>query len=247
MGLAATDRGSKQMALLLGAVVAFLSPSLLVRLPLGNSNRTQRRIFPRGPFVTRYLATYAVWNLAIGIFNPFFSAYFSRQLHMPVSRIGIVFSGAQLATLGALATAPALLRRFGTVPGIAGMQLGMAVSLALLATGPAAIAAGVFYAAYMSFQVMAEPGLFTLLMSRVEPGERGGASALNFFVTAAPQAAAAAIAGEAVTRYGYRVVLSAAAALAALAAFLFHRLMAEHATVQGHTVLDREIGSAAEG
>ena len=245
-GLAVTDRGSKQIALLFGAVVAFLSPWLLVRLPLGNGSRAEPKLFPRSPFVVRYLATYAVWNFAIGIFNPFFSAYFSRQLHMPVSMIGIVFSGAQLATLAALASAPALLKRVGTVAGISGMQLGMAVSLALLATSPPAIAAGALYASYMSFQVMTEPGLFTLLMSRVEPAERGGASALNFFVMAAPQAAAAAIAGVAVTRFGYQVVLSAAAALAALSAFLFQHLMAQHAAGRGHSAPDPQVGATAE-
>ncbi len=217
--------GGKRPALLWGAFVAFLSPWVLLRLQLGKADHGERRVFPRGPFVIRYLAAYTVFHFAIGMFNPFFSAYFSRQLHMPVSRIGVVFSGAQLATLVALLLAPAVLRKFGTVAGIAGMQLGMAASLALLATGPPAIAAGVLYAAYMSFQVMTEPGVFTMLMGRVDPAERAGASALNFFAMNAPQAAAAGIAGVAVTRFGYQVVLGAAAAIAAVAAFLFWRLL----------------------
>lgn len=217
--------GGKRPALLLGALIAFLSPWVLLRLELGKPESVERRIFPRGPFIVRYLAAYTVFHFAIGMFNPFFSAYFSRQLHMPVGRIGVVFSGAQLATLVALLLAPSLMRRFGTVKGIAGMQLGMAGALALLATGPPAIAAGFLYAAYMSFQVMTEPGVFTMLMGKVDPAERAGASAMNFFAMNAPQAAASGIAGVAVTQFGYQWVLAAAAAIAATAAFLFWRLL----------------------
>jgi MFS family permease len=217
--------GGKRPALLLGALIAFLSPWVLLRLQLGKAEHGERRIFPRGPFVARYLAAYTVFHFAIGMFNPFFSAYFSRQLHMPVGRIGVVFSGAQLATLMALLLAPSVMRKFGTVTGIAGMQLGMAGALALLATGPPAIAAGFLYAAYMSFQVMTEPGVFTMLMGKVDPAERAGASAMNFLAMNAPQAAASGIAGVAVTHLGYQWVLAAAAAIAATAAFLFWRLL----------------------
>jgi predicted MFS family arabinose efflux permease len=224
-GLAATNQGAKRVALLGGAVVAFLAPWLLVRLPLNEEPRDDPRVFPSSPFVKRYVAAYAVWNLAIGIFNPFFSAYFSRQLGMPVARIGVVFAGGQLATVAGLFAAPAVLRRAGSVRGIALIQLGMALALMLLATGPSPLAAAALYAAYMAFQVMMEPGAFTLLMEGVKPGERGGASALNFFAMNAPQSAAAAAAGMAVTRFGYRPVLLCAAAIAALAAWLFRRLL----------------------
>jgi predicted MFS family arabinose efflux permease len=217
--------GGKRPALLLGAFVAFLSPWVLLRLQLGKPDPGQRRIFPRTPFVVRYLAAYTVFHFAIGMFNPFFSAYFSRQLHMPVNRIGVVFSGAQLATLVALLLAPSVLRKFGAVPGIAGMQLGMAVSLALLATGPPPIAAGVLYAAFMSFQVMTEPGVFTMLMGNVDADQRAGASALNFFAMHAPQAAAAGISGVAVAHFGYQPVLAVSSAFAAAAAWLFWRLL----------------------
>ena len=101
------------------------------------------------------------------------------------------------------------------------------VSLALLAAGPPAMVAGVLYAAYMSFQVMTEPGVFTMLMGKVDPAERAGASALNFFAMNAPQAAAAGLAGVAVTHFGYQWVLATAAAIAATAALLFWRLLGQ--------------------
>jgi hypothetical protein len=90
-----------------------------------------------------------------------------------------------MAELAALAAAPLIIQRIGAVSGIALMQAATAVSMALLATGPSALFAGVVFAMYGSFQYMSEPGIFTLLMSRATPGERGGVSSLNFFVMSA--------------------------------------------------------------
>ena len=225
-GLATGAKDAKQMALFLGAGVALLSPILLVKLPLGGVPAAPR-VLPRSPFVTRYMAAFAVWNLALGAFNPFFSAYFARQLHMGVAAIGIIFSISQAVQLAALLSAPAILRRWGMVPGIALTQLGAAAALAVLAFAPAVTVAAAAYAGYMSFQVMTEPGTFTLLMNQVEEGERAGVSALNFFVMSAAQAAAAGIAGVAVTRYGYPPVIASAAAIAAVAACLFRLLLGE--------------------
>lgn len=224
-GVVASGRDAKQIALFLGAGVALLSPWLLLRLPVPQSSDTASKMFPRSRFVNRYMAAFAVWNLAIGAFNPFFSAYFSRQLHMTVKQIGLVFSISQAVQLAALLAAPPILRRLGTVTGIACMQLGVAASLALLATGPAIAVAAAAYAAFMAFQFMSEPGTFTLLMNGVEESERAGVSALNFFIMSASQAASAGIAGVAVTQYGYATVLGVAAAIAATAAALFRLLL----------------------
>ncbi len=206
-----------------------LSPWILARLPLGPAADRSPRMFPRGPFVQRYMAAFAVWNLAVGAFNPFFSAYFSRELHMTVKQIGIVFSISQAVQLAALLLAPAILRRLGMVTGIASMQVGVGASLALLAAGPTATLAAAAYSAFMSFQFMCEPGTFTLLMNRVAESERAGVSALNFFVMSASQAASAGVAGFAVTRYGYAPVLTTAAAIAIVAALLFRLLLADAA------------------
>ena len=224
---AASPTAAKRLALLFGAAVALFSPILLVRLPLGGRAATGPKIFPRSPFVVRYLVVSTVWNIGVGVFNPFFSAYFARQLHLSVERIGFIFSASQLAQLGALMAAPLVLKRFGVVSGTSMMQAGVALSLALLSTGPSAAIAGIVYAMYGSFQYMSEPGVFTLLMSRVEPAERAGVSSLNFFVMSASQAAAAAIAGTAVVRFGYQPVLIFAAVTTALSAYLFRRLLQE--------------------
>jgi MFS family permease len=224
-GLVGNPTTAKQTALIFGAAVALLSPILLVRLPLGNRMGNEVKVFPRTSFVIRYFAVYVVWNVGIGAFNPFFSPYFRRELNLSVEQIGFVFSASQFVQLGALLAAPILLRRFGMISGISIMQAGAAVSLAALAIGPAAMPAAILYTLYASFQYMSEPGTFTLLMSRVSPSQRAGASALNFFVMSVSHAGAAAIAGTAVVHWGYRPVLIFASVATASSAYLFRRLL----------------------
>ena len=226
-GWAAGDVPARQIALLIGSGTALLSPLLLILLPLGRAENPAAKTFPWNPFVKRYLLAIAVWNLGVGAFNPFFTAYFSRQLHMSVPRIGFVYSTTQLLELGALLAAPVVLRRFGIVPGISMMQAGVALSLALLATGPPALAAGVIYAMFGSFQVMSEPATFTLVMSRVDADQRAGASSLNFFIVSASQAASSAVAGVSIVHFGYRPLLIFASITTGFAAWLFNRLLAE--------------------
>ena len=242
-GLAASDIPARQIALLIGSGTALLSPLLLARLPLPRTQNPEASVFPRTSFVKRFLVAFTVWNLGVGAFNPFFTAYFARQLHMSTPRIGVVFSAAQFAELGALLAAPMMLRRFGNVRGIALMQAGVAVSLALLATGPPALAAGFMYAMYGSFQFMSEPATFTLLMSRVQTDQRAGASSLSFFVTAASQALSSGLAGVSITRFGYRPLLIFASLATALAAWLFQRLLEESApdpvSVPGQFAVDQ--------
>ena len=229
-GIVASDLPARQIALLIGSGTALLSPLLLMRLPFGRAAKSEAKVFPRNTFIKRYLLAISVWNVGVGAFNPFFSAYFSRQLHMSVPRIGFVFSATHFAELGGLLAAPFVLRRFGIVPGISLTQAGVALSLALLATGPSALVAGIAYATYGAFQFMCEPATFTLLMSRVETEQRTGASSLSFFVTSASQAASSAVAGVSIVRFGYRPLLISACATTALAAWLFHRLLGESTT-----------------
>jgi MFS family permease len=228
-GLVAGEIPARQIALLTGSGIALLSPLLLMRLPVDRIASPDAKVFPRSSFIKRFLIAWAVWNLGVGAFNPFFTAYFARQLHMSTPRIGFIFSATQLLELGALLAAPLALRRFGVVPGISLMQAGVAISLAFLATGPPALAAGIAYALFGSFQCMSEPATFTLLMSRVETDHHAGASSLSFFVTAASQAAASAVAGQSIVRFGYRPLLIFAALTTAFAAWLFHRLLREDA------------------
>jgi predicted MFS family arabinose efflux permease len=171
-----------------------------------------------------------LWNVATGAFNPFFSVYFSKRLGMPVNQIGTMFSAAQLAQGAALLAAPFVLRRMGAINGLMSMQIATAVALAALGMGPTGVFAGALYAAYVAFQYMSEPGMYSLLMDRVKPEEQSGASALNFLVIFGGQAVAASLSGFAVQRFGYTLVLAAAAIAAVLAAFAVRQIRSSTAT-----------------
>jgi predicted MFS family arabinose efflux permease len=216
---------AKQASLLAACGFMALAAWWVGRLPRGRDATRKRVAFPRGGFIWRFLLVLAIWNLATGSFNPFFNAYFSRHLHASVEWIGTVFAGSQFLQMGAVLLAPAVLRRLGLVRGVAGMQLAAASAMLALAVAPSGAAAALAYACYMSLQYMSEPGAFSMLMSRVGQEEQGGASSLSFLVTFSAQAAAAAIAGAALTRFGYPGVLGAAACVAAIAALAFRFLL----------------------
>jgi predicted MFS family arabinose efflux permease len=70
--------------------------------------------------------------------------------------------------------------------------------------------------------------MYSLLMSRVPPSERAGASALNVLVISLAQAVAAAVSGASFVRFGYPTVLGVTAGVALAAAFLFRLLLGKN-------------------
>lgn len=225
-GLVASPAQSKQLVLFAGSACVALALWPLRRLRVESPPPSETRSYPAGRFIRRFLLAMAVWSLATGAFNPLFNAYFARQYRMAADRIGMVFSMAQIAQAAAMLAAPLVLRRLGLNRGVAVMQLATALALALLAPANVAVVGAALYAAYLSFQYMSEPGIYASLMNRVLPGQRSGASALNFLVLFGGQALAATVAGAVVARYGYAPMLTGAAIVAAVAALLFWRLPA---------------------
>ncbi len=215
----------KQAALLLSGALVTLALVPAWRLKPAAAAPARSRIYPRSAFLFRYLGIFAIWNLATGSFNPFANAFFARQ-HLPVERIGAVFSLSQLAQVGGVLAAPLVFRRSGLAGGVAWMMAATALGLAGLASGPAGSTLAGGYIAYMVCQWMSEPGLSTLLMNRVAEREREGASALNYLVAFTAQAAASFAAGHLLTRFGYGAVLSGAALTAVLSALLMRMWLA---------------------
>jgi predicted MFS family arabinose efflux permease len=218
---------AKRTALLAAAAFAALGAWPAARLRFAEPVREAARavkVYPRGRFLGGFLIALGCWSVAVGAFNPFFNAFFAR-LRMGTERIGLVYSGAKLFQVLAVLCAPLVFRRLGDVKGIAAMQLMTGLALATLAVSPAGTAAALAYTGYMSFQYMSEPGMFKMLMSRVTPGERSGASALYFLVTSIAASLSALAGGAAISRFGYSPTLLAAASIAALAALLFRKLM----------------------
>jgi hypothetical protein len=81
----------------------------------------------------------------------------------------------------------------------------------------------------MALQFMNEPGIYSLLMDQIPPGERSSASASTFFVNNGCQAIASAGMGVAIVRFGYSAALLGIAGLAVAATLLFARLSGWHA------------------
>jgi MFS family permease len=214
-------------ALWIGCAIVLLGllPSSKLRLRAPFSPLPQSRRLRRPPAAVIYfLAAAAVWNLGTGAFNPFFSAFFER-LHMPVERIGLVFSLSQLGQALAILAAPLVFRATGLIRGISRMQLLSAAALACLAASGGPGTAALAYGAYMTVQYMSEPGLLTYLMECVPESERSGVSALNFLVASSAQAIAAGLSGLLLRRFGYPPVLMLAAVLCAIAGVLFRLLL----------------------
>jgi len=214
----------KQPVLLLAALLVALALFPAWRLQVVEPRPERARIYPRSPFLLRYLAAFAAWNLATGSFNPFANVYFAH-LRFSVQRIGSVFSGSQVAQLVGVAMAPAVFRKAGLVTGIVWMMAATGAGLAGLSTQGGGSAAVLAYAWYMAFQWMSEPGLNALLMSRVEERERSGAAALNYMVAFSAQTVAALAAGRLLAHLGYGAVLAGSALLAVCAAGLFQALV----------------------
>ena len=175
----------------------------------------------------------AVWALVTGSFPPFANVYFVHHLGLSLQKMGFVFSLAQLVQFLAVLCAPLLFRLTGLVKGVILTQLATAAalaSLALIHSGPYGGTPAVWvYPVYMAMQFMNEPGIYSLLMDKIPPGERSSASASTFFVSNGCQAMASAAMGIAIVRFGYSAALLAIAGLAVAATLLFARLSGSHA------------------
>jgi hypothetical protein len=209
-----------QAALTASAVMCALSLIPALRLKAEQAAVPGTRIYPRGPFLWRFLAAFAVWHLATGTFNPFNNMYLAN-LKFSVAEVGKIFSASQVVQVVAVLFAPLVIRRLGLVTGIVSMMGATGIALAGLSMEPLGAQAVIMYSAYMAAQWMSEPGVNTLLMNHVDEKERGGASAMTYLVAFGAQAAAAYAGGTLFGQFGFGPVLVGAAAAAGIAAWLF--------------------------
>jgi predicted MFS family arabinose efflux permease len=223
--LATPEVSGKQAALLVGCGLMAIALWPAARLRFGAAPSRVRLRYPLGSFVRRFLISLVGWNFAVGAFNPFFNTFFSRHLHARIEDIGAIFSSGQVAQVVAMAAAPVVLNRLGLVSGVTATQVATGLALAALAWSSALWVAAIAYAVYAACQYMSEPGIYSLLMSRVRPDEQSGASSLNFFAAFTAQAMAAALAGIALSRYGYQTVVALIAVLIVLSSLLFRTLL----------------------
>jgi MFS family permease len=184
-----------------------------------------RRWWNVHPFLLRFLPSMALWTAVVASFTPFANVYLSRELHLPLAQIGLVFSVAQIVQFAVGLLTPVLFRVLGLVKGIVTTQLMTAVAVGCLAGIHNAQPAIVVYLLFSGMQWMSAPGLYNLLMSKVPDDERSSAAGMTMFCNAVMGSAATAGAGILFTRFGYPPVFLGIAALAVTAAVLFGSLV----------------------
>ncbi|HEV2273196.1 MAG TPA: MFS transporter [Acidobacteriaceae bacterium] len=189
------------------------------------------------PFLLRFLPAVGLWGLVTNSFSPFANVYFAAHLRFPLHKVGSVFAASQMAQVAAVLCAPLVFRRWGLVNGIVCTQLAACLCFVSLAAIGSPMKAAAAYVGLAAFQWMNEPGVYSLLMSKVPEEQRGGASASNSLVMSASQLIAASLAGWAFVRYGYPAVLSVIAAVALLASIVFRQAL---------TVREEELPLAVE-
>ncbi len=226
----------KRLILLVSSGIAALGLFAVLRLRLpppqatmlisnAAEKRTWRRLLGMNRFLLRFLPAMALWTVVVTSFTPFANVYLSRDLHVPLLRIGLIFSAAQLMQLCAMLLSPLVFRVFGTAKGVVATQLLTAATLGFLAGTQKAQLAVVLYLVFFGMQWMSSPGLYNLLMSKVPEEEQSNASSMALFCNALVGAGSTAAAGALFLRFGYPTVLTGIAVLAVVAALLFWSLV----------------------
>jgi MFS family permease len=182
------------------------------------------------PFLLRFIPAMALWTVLVTSFNPFANIYLSKVLHIPFARIGFIFSTAQVVQLITGLLTPLLFRVIGMINGITATQMAAAFSLACLAGTHHPELAVVMYLAFSAMQWMTAPGMYNLLMSRVQDSERATASSIMMFCNALTGAAATAATGILFSRFGYPPILAGIAVAAVVAAMALRSLIGRSCT-----------------
>jgi MFS family permease len=226
------NRADVEGAILLvscGIALIGLLPALRLWLPsqTGPDQRPDLKparwmhVWKRHSFLIRYLPLMALWSAVLAAFTPFANVYLSRDLHVPLERIGLTFSAIQAVQLCMGLVVPLLFRMLGLINGIVATQLVAAASLASMAGARHQTLAISLYLVFSAAQWMSSPGLYNLLMNETPDPERSTAAAMTLFFNALAGSAATAGAGILFTRFGYPPVLLGIAGVAAAIAVLF--------------------------
>lgn len=203
-----------------GVLLLGILPILSLRLGVPEHSKSRRLRFFH-PFLLWFLPAFVVWNFVTGSFPPFAAVYLQQHLGLPLRHVGVIFSASQLVQFVAVLLAPLLYRRIGTVYGIACAQTATGVALFAMAGTRGTLLPVACYLGYTGMQWMGGPGIYSFLMEHIPEEERSTASAIQNMSGALCQAAAAAITGSCIVRFGYPAVLFGNGGIALVAASLF--------------------------
>jgi len=230
IGFAMQPVEAKRLILVLSCGIAAIGllPTLRMRLtlpttPLENASRNRgwRQLLKMDPFLLRFLPVMALWTVVLTSFTPFANVYLSRNLHVPLFRLGLIFSVAQVVQFCVTMLTSKLFRAVGLINGIVATQLVTAVALACLAATQNVQLAVPLYLGFFAMLWMSSPGLYNLMMSKVPDEQHSAAASMTLFCNALVGAGSTAGAGILFARFGYPPVLLGIAGMALIAALLF--------------------------
>jgi MFS family permease len=248
VGIAMQAAEVKRLILLVSCAISFLGliPVLRLRLPSQVEEKNGPDIQPArsswlsawklNPFLWRFLPLMALWSGVLAAFTPFASVYLSRDLHVQMTQIGLIFSTVQVVQLCMGLLTPFVFRALGLVKGIAAMQMVAALVLGVMAFATDRGLAVGLYLTFAGAQWMSSPGLYNLVMDQTPNTERGTAAAMTLFCNTLIGSAATAGAGILFTRFGYPPVLLGLAAVALTVALLFRFRLAPSALSAAHSL-----------
>ena len=176
------------------------------------------------PLFLKFLGAFGLWSSIAAAFIPFANIYMVRHLGISLRHTGEVFAASQFLQVLAVIGAPLLQRWLSLKKTILAIQLLAGVMFLLLsrsAASAAVIAESILLNACL---YMAGPSIYSLLMTLTPDGERSLAAAAQSITSSLIGAAAAALAGILVGRYGYTVLFSTLAVTSLGSAVLFNSL-----------------------
>jgi len=223
----------KRLILITSCAIAVvgLIPVLKLRVPVQPDEpqvqtKSWMSMWRLHPFLLRFLPAMALWTAVLASFTPFANVYLSRDLQIPLSSVGLIFSVVQVIQFCMGLLTPVVFRWLGLIDGIVATQVATAIAIGCLAGARNHALAVALYLTFSASQWMSSPGLYNLLMSRVPDSERSTASAMTMFCNALLQSGSTAAAGILFARFGYPPVLVGIMMLALIAAGLFKVLVA---------------------
>lgn len=204
-----------------GLSLASVIPAMGLRYSSDAQQQQGKISIPRDATTVRLMVAIAVWNVAVGLFAPFYAVYFSKYLNVPVRTIGLDLASGQI--VGAIFTmfAPAFINARGAIGSVRLMMFFAGASAFFLSFASTTITVGVGYAMYMGFVAMAQVPLQTLLMNRVRIEEQPSVSMLNSLVVFSALAVGGFIGGQFIDILGYPSMLALAGACCMLASIVF--------------------------
>lgn len=228
VGFSLTPAAVKRLILIASCILAAAGIAAILRLRFPSGTKTDEvqkthgerwlALFQLRPFLRRFLPCMALWSALLAAFAPFANVYLSRDLHVSLASIGLIFSLAQAMQVLAGFLLPILVRRVGMLNGILATQLASAVLLLLMAGARHRELAIALYLAFSAAQWMSSPALYNLLMNETPEPERSTAAGFTMFINALAGSVATTVAGLLYVRFGYAAVLAGVSAFAIAAA-----------------------------